>query len=75
MSYIIKYCEICGQEYHVHSNGSIKGACKHINTSKSHGHKLFKANMANTLELDKMVEEERKKSRSKKSKRAKPRSG
>jgi len=31
--------------------------------------------MANTSELDKMVEEERKKSRSKKSKRAKPRSG
>jgi len=75
MSYIIRYCKLCGQEYHVHSNGSIKGACKHIDTSKSHGHKLFKANMANTLELDKMVEEEREKSRYKKSKRSKPRSG
>lgn len=75
MSYIIRHCEICGKEYHVHGNGTIKGACKHIDTSKKCGRKLFKATMANTLELDKMLEEEQEKTRRKKYKHGKPRSG
>jgi hypothetical protein len=75
MSYVIKRCEKCGKTYNVHDNGKITGACKHIDTSKSRGRKLFKATMANTLELDKMIEEEQAMSRRKKSKYIKPRSG
>lgn len=75
MSYIIKRCVKCGKKYNVHDNGRITGACKHIDTSRSRGRKVFKANMANTLELDKMINEEREMARRKKSKHSKPRSG
>jgi len=75
MSYIIKRCEICGKKYHVHDNGRIAGACKHVNTSKGRGRKLFNATMADTLELDKLIKEERKRSMHKRSKHGKLRSG
>ena len=75
MSYIIRHCEKCGKEYHVHDNGSIKGACKHVSIDESRGRKLFRATMADTVELDKMLEEEQVRSRRKRSKHGKPRSG
>jgi hypothetical protein len=75
MSYVIKRCEKCGKAYNVHDNGKITGACKHIDTSRSRGRKLFRATMADTVELDKMLEEEQTRARRKKSKYGKPRSG
>ena len=75
MSYIIRRCEKCGKAYNVHDNGKITGACEHIDTSKSRGRRLFKATMADTRELDKMLEEEQAMARYKRSKRMKPRSG
>ena len=62
MTYVVKFCPTCGQEYHVHSNGKIKGACKHIRISKIHGKKTFLATV-DTNELDKMIDEEHRKSK------------
>jgi len=57
MSYIIKYCDVCGKEYHIHENGKIKGACKHIGLSGTKGRKAFNGIIANSKEMDKMLAE------------------
>jgi len=62
MSYVIKHCSECGKEYHIHKNGKVKGACKHIRIGRLHGKKVFLATV-DTKELDVMIEEEHKKSK------------
>jgi len=57
MSYIVKYCEICGNEYHIHKNGKIKGACEHIRLSKAKGIKTFRGIIADTKEMDSLLAE------------------
>ena len=62
MSYVIKRCDICNKAYHIHKNGRVKGACEHIKIGRIHGKKVFLASV-DTKELDKMIEEEHKKSK------------
>ena len=62
MSYVIKYCDVCGKEYHIHKNGKVKNACKHIRIGRMRGKKTFLATV-DTDELDGMIKEERKKSK------------
>jgi len=56
MSYIVKYCTECGKEYHIHKNGKIKGACEHIILDTMKGRHVFKGIIANSQELDKMLD-------------------
>jgi len=62
MSYIIRRCSICNKEYHVHKDGKVKGACKHIKIGRLRGKKVFLSSV-DTKELDSMIEEEHKKSK------------
>ena len=57
MSYIVKHCPECGKEYHIHKNGKIKGACKHIRIDTMKGRKTFKGVVANSQEMDRLLAE------------------
>ncbi len=57
MPYIVKHCNICGKEYHVHKNGKVKGACKHIKIGRLKGRKTYVATV-DTNELDALIKKE-----------------
>lgn len=59
MSYVIKTCPTCSKKYHVHSNGKIKGACKHIKIGRIKGKRQAIAT-ADTNELDAMIDKTKK---------------
>lgn len=64
MPYVIKTCPTCGTKYHVHLNqkGKIKkitGACEHVRTSRISRSTVHTVDID---ELDKMIDEEYKKS-------------
>lgn len=60
--YVIKTCPTCGKKYHVHKDGRIKDACKHIRIGRLRGKKVFLATV-DTDELDEMIADEHRKSK------------